>query len=129
MTLPRWHALPTRLACFDVLGMADRYTALLDRLDTVPMAELVMAIRRTSPGFTRGSSSFRGVTQHKSGARLPSPASHSRLGSTASHVSHDACFYQSGAMIMQLVAYCMLYLLLIKLHRPKSCASGQACRS
>ncbi|CAK0786830.1 hypothetical protein CVIRNUC_010044 [Coccomyxa viridis] len=44
-----------------------RYTALLDRLDTVPMAELVMAIRRTSPGFTRGSSSFRGVTQHKSG--------------------------------------------------------------
>ena len=49
-----------------------RYTALLDRLDTVPMAELVMAIRRTSPGFTRGSSSFRGVTQHKSGA-LPPP--------------------------------------------------------
>jgi hypothetical protein len=45
-----------------------RYTALLDRLDSVPMAELVMAIRRTSPGFTRGSSSFRGVTQHKSGA-------------------------------------------------------------
>ncbi len=46
-----------------------RYTALLDRLDSVPMAELVMAIRRTSPGFTRGSSSFRGVTQHKSGAQ------------------------------------------------------------
>ena len=48
-----------------------RYTALLDRLDTVPMAELVMAIRRTSPGFTRGSSSFRGVTQHKSGEPIP----------------------------------------------------------
>ena len=42
------------------------------------MAELVMAIRRTSPGFTRGSSSFRGVTQHKSGAwphlALPGPS-------------------------------------------------------
>jgi hypothetical protein len=50
--------------------MWNRYTALLDRLDSVPMAELVMAIRRTSPGFTRGSSSFRGVTQHKSGVHL-----------------------------------------------------------
>lgn len=55
-----------------------RYTALLDRLDTVPMAELVMAIRRTSPGFTRGSSSFRGVTQHKSGA---SPSTRTALPS------------------------------------------------
>lgn len=37
-----------------------------------------MAIRRTSPGFTRGSSSFRGVTQHKSGVwphlALPGPS-------------------------------------------------------
>lgn len=51
-----------------VIGTFHRYTALLDRLDSVPMNELVMAIRRTSPGFTRGSSSFRGVTQHKSSA-------------------------------------------------------------
>ena len=51
------------------MGCLARYTALLDRLDSVPMNELVMAIRRTSPGFTRGSSSFRGVTQHKSGAQ------------------------------------------------------------
>ena len=33
------------------------------------MSELVMAIRRQSQGFTRGSSAFRGVTQHKTGAR------------------------------------------------------------
>ena len=42
-----------------------------------------MAIRRTSPGFTRGSSSFRGVTQHKSGASLPTPAPHGRSGDPA----------------------------------------------
>ncbi len=35
------------------------------------MSELVMAIRRQSQGFTRGSSAFRGVTQHKTGAGPP----------------------------------------------------------
>jgi hypothetical protein len=35
------------------------------------MNELVMAIRRQSQGFTRGSSAFRGVTQHKTGAGPP----------------------------------------------------------
>ncbi|KAK9837035.1 hypothetical protein WJX81_008506 [Elliptochloris bilobata] len=44
-----------------------RYAPLLDCLDQVPMSELVMAIRRQSQGFTRGSSAFRGVTQHKTG--------------------------------------------------------------
>ena len=48
-----------------------------------------MAIRRTSPGFTRGSSSFRGVTQHKSGAwphlMLPGPSLPNVV-----HVSDDA---------------------------------------
>ena len=47
-----------------------RYAPLLDCLDQVPMSELVMAIRRQSQGFTRGSSAFRGVTQHKTGASL-----------------------------------------------------------
>lgn len=44
-----------------------RYAALLGCIQNMGMDELVMAIRRRSQGFTRGSSSYRGVTQHKSG--------------------------------------------------------------
>ena len=38
------------------------------------MDELVMAIRRRSQGFTRGTSSYRGVTQHKSGGEAGIPS-------------------------------------------------------
>ena len=41
------------------------YTALLPCLNAVPLPELVMAIRRQSQGFTRGSTSYRGVTLHR----------------------------------------------------------------
>ena len=85
-----------RLECFELSDTVCRYTALLDRLDTVPMAELVMAIRRTSPGFTRGSSSFRGVTQHKSGAHSQTPAFESRL------TCGDVCTCQFGAATLWL---------------------------
>ena len=46
---------------------ACRYAALLACIQQMDMDELIMAIRRRSQGFTRGSSSYRGVTQHKSG--------------------------------------------------------------
>ena len=40
------------------------------------MSELVMAVRRQSQGFSRGSSAFRGVTHHPNGrweARIGMP--------------------------------------------------------
>ena len=43
----------------------DSYSALLPCLDAVPLPELVMTIRRQSQGFTRGSTSYRGVTLHR----------------------------------------------------------------
>jgi hypothetical protein len=33
--------------------------------------ELIMAVRRQSKGFSRGSSNFRGVTRHPSGTQFP----------------------------------------------------------
>ena len=50
-----------------LLCSACRYAALLSCIQSMDMDELVMAIRRRSQGFTRGSSAYRGVTQHKSG--------------------------------------------------------------
>lgn len=61
-----------------------KYTDLLKFLDSVTMEELVMAVRRQSEGFSRGSSSFRGVTKHPSGrweSRVGMPGSrHVYLG-------------------------------------------------
>lgn len=57
---------------FDV----SRYAALMPFLESVSMDELVMAIRRQSAGFARGTSVFRGVTHHPNGrweARLGVP--------------------------------------------------------
>ncbi|KAI8469167.1 MAG: hypothetical protein J3K34DRAFT_514276 [Monoraphidium minutum] len=61
-----------------------RYGDLLSVLHTVTIEELVMAVRRQSQGFSRGSSTYRGVTAHPSGrweARIGIPGSrHIYLG-------------------------------------------------
>lgn len=61
-----------------------KYTDLLGCIDRMTMEELVMAVRRQSQGFSRGTSSFRGVTHHPSGrweARIGIPGSkHVYLG-------------------------------------------------
>ena len=53
-------------------------------LDNITLDELVMAVRRQSQGFARGSSKFRGVTKHPNGrweARIGTPGSkHVYLG-------------------------------------------------
>ena len=61
-----------------------KYTELSAYMASVSLEELVMAIRRQSQGFARGSSGFRGVTQHPNGrweARIGMPNSkHIYLG-------------------------------------------------
>eukprot|EP00889_Picochlorum_renovo_P001290 jgi/Picre1/28320/NNA_003726.t1 len=61
-----------------------KYEDLLDCIDRMTMDELVMAIRRQSQGFSRGTSTFRGVTRHPTGrweARIGIPGSkHVYLG-------------------------------------------------
>ncbi|KAK2077506.1 hypothetical protein QBZ16_004351 [Prototheca wickerhamii] len=65
---------------FDV----SKYADLLGCINRMTMEELVMAVRRQSQGFSRGTSSFRGVTHHPSGrweARIGVPGSkHIYLG-------------------------------------------------
>ena len=39
-------------------------------MDKISMEELIMAVRRQSQGFSRGTSTYRGVTHHPSGASL-----------------------------------------------------------
>jgi AP2-like factor (euAP2 lineage) len=57
-------------------------------MGSISVEELIMAVRRQSQGFSRGSSSFRGVTHHPSGrweARIGVPGSkHIYLGLFAS---------------------------------------------
>ncbi|RMZ55052.1 hypothetical protein APUTEX25_005678, partial [Auxenochlorella protothecoides] len=61
-----------------------KYADLLGCINRMTMEELVMAVRRQSQGFSRGTSSFRGVTHHPSGrweARIGVPGSkHIYLG-------------------------------------------------
>ncbi|WZN62099.1 AP2-like ethylene-responsive transcription factor [Chloropicon roscoffensis] len=61
-----------------------KYGELLQYMDTITLDELVMAVRRQSQGFARGSSKFRGVTRHPNGrweARIGMPGSkHIYLG-------------------------------------------------
>eukprot|EP01025_Chloroclados_australasicus_P062227 TRINITY_DN8172_c0_g1_i2.p1 TRINITY_DN8172_c0_g1~~TRINITY_DN8172_c0_g1_i2.p1 ORF type:complete len:621 (-),score=81.37 TRINITY_DN8172_c0_g1_i2:249-2111(-) len=61
-----------------------KYKDLLEYMDNVSLDELVMAVRRQSQGFARGSSSFRGVTRHPNNsweARIGIPGSkHIYLG-------------------------------------------------
>lgn len=62
----------------------DKYRELLDCIDRMTLDELVMAVRRQSQGFSRGSSAYRGVTRHPTGrweARIGIPGSkHVYLG-------------------------------------------------
>lgn len=62
----------------------EKYRELLDCIDRMTLDELVMAVRRQSQGFSRGSSSYRGVTKHPTGrweARIGIPGSkHVYLG-------------------------------------------------
>ncbi|KAL6765078.1 AP2-domain-containing protein, partial [Haematococcus lacustris] len=44
-----------------------RYEALVGCIDSISVDEIIMAVRRQSQGFSRGTSSFRGVTAHPSG--------------------------------------------------------------
>jgi hypothetical protein len=56
----------------------DKYGDLLGCIDRMSMEELVMAVRRQSQGFSRGTSTYRGVTHHPSGrweARIGVPGS------------------------------------------------------
>ncbi|QDZ21216.1 AP2-like ethylene-responsive transcription factor [Chloropicon primus] len=61
-----------------------KYEELLKYIHTITLDELVMAVRRQSQGFARGSSKFRGVTRHPNGrweARIGMPGSkHIYLG-------------------------------------------------
>ena len=63
---------------------ATKYSELNGFMESVGLEELVMAIRRQSQGFARGSSGFRGVTHHPNGrweARIGMPGSkHIYLG-------------------------------------------------
>jgi hypothetical protein len=45
-----------------------RYSDLMECMDSISLEELIMAVRRQSQGFSRGTSAFRGVTHHPSGA-------------------------------------------------------------
>jgi AP2-like factor, euAP2 lineage len=53
----------------------DRYRELEGCLDNASLEEVVTAVRRQSQGFSRGTSSFRGVSPHPSGA-VPSRLVH-----------------------------------------------------
>ncbi|MEW5316903.1 MAG: hypothetical protein WDW38_008244 [Sanguina aurantia] len=61
-----------------------RYTDLMACMDCISLDELIMAVRRQSQGFSRGSSLYRGVTAHPSGrweSRIGVPGSkHIYLG-------------------------------------------------
>ena len=53
-----------------------KYAELVQYMDTISLDELVMAVRRESQGFARGSSKYRGVTRHPNGrweARIGMP--------------------------------------------------------
>ena len=55
-----------------------RYTDLTRCMDSISLEELIMAVRRQSQGFSRGTSTYRGVTHHPSG-EAPPAADLSRL--------------------------------------------------
>ncbi|EIE25596.1 AP2-domain-containing protein [Coccomyxa subellipsoidea C-169] len=61
-----------------------RYSDLTECMGGISVEELIMAVRRQSQGFSRGTSAFRGVTHHPSGrweARIGVPGSkHIYLG-------------------------------------------------
>ena len=57
--------------CHSIMHDVHRYTDLTECMDSISLEELIMAVRRQSQGFSRGTSTFRGVTHHPS--RAPPP--------------------------------------------------------
>lgn len=57
-----------------------RYTDLTECMDSISLEELIMAVRRQSQGFSRGTSAYRGVTHHPSGQFRPSPTPLNQTG-------------------------------------------------
>ncbi len=56
-----------------------RYKDLMELVHSISLEELIMAVRRQSQGFSRGSSAFRGVTYHPTGviwSPTPRPVPH-----------------------------------------------------
>ena len=49
------------------LNLWRRYADLTECMHGISLEELIMAVRRQSQGFSRGTSTFRGVTHHPSG--------------------------------------------------------------
>jgi hypothetical protein len=45
----------------------ERYRELLDCIECISVEDIVRAVRRMSQGFSRGSSTYRGVTMHPTG--------------------------------------------------------------
>lgn len=60
-----------------------RYSDLTECMDSISLEELIMAVRRQSQGFSRGTSSYRGVTHHPSGIN---PSSSSLTSSASSSI-------------------------------------------
>jgi hypothetical protein len=61
-------AVLTVLPCFPLAAaVRGRYADLTECMDSISLEELIMAVRRQSQGFSRGTSSYRGVTHHPSG--------------------------------------------------------------
>ena len=52
----------------DNTELLPRYADLTECMHGISLEELIMAVRRQSQGFSRGTSTFRGVTHHPSGA-------------------------------------------------------------
>ena len=89
-----------------------RYAALLACIQQMDMDELVMAIRRRSQGFTRGTSSYRGVTQHKSGGdsgifpSLPRPTPHPGMCAHSTEGCHCGLLRALSCAVQPRVQHC-----------------------
>lgn len=64
VTLYRAHCKDDGRVCSCLLC---RYSDLTECMGSISVEELIMAVRRQSQGFSRGTSAFRGVTHHPSG--------------------------------------------------------------
>ena len=75
-----------------------RYADLTECMGAISLEELIMAVRRQSQGFSRGTSAFRGVTHHPSGARCACAAQ--RLAALGSSLHGRLCQSYDLSMCM-----------------------------